>query len=118
MNVPAIIKGVAVILLLALIGYLVISKASVQGQLTGETAENAALRAANQQCTADIQNNNTRMSELNKQLQDSLTASNKAIQAAQVAAGQYEASAKQILAIKPTADDCADVKMLADRFYK
>ena len=118
MNVSAIVKGVVIILLLALIGYLVISKAAVQGQLTGETAENAAFRAANQQCTADIQANNTKMDNLNKQLRDSLAASNKAVQAAQVAAGQYAASAKQILATKPTADDCADVKMLADRFYK
>jgi hypothetical protein len=82
------------------------------------TAEVAALHAANQQCTADIANNNTKMSDLNKQLQDSLAASNKAIQAAQIKAGQYAASAKRILVIKPTGNDCADVKMLADGFYK
>ena len=118
MNVSAIIKGISVILILTLIGYLVVSKATIQGELTGKTAEAAALRIANQQCSADIQANNAKIDGLNKQLLDSLAASNKAVQAAQVAAGQYAASAKQILATKPTSDDCADVKMLADRFYK
>ena len=109
------IIGVLAILAIALIAYLAISKAQIQGELGDVQSQLQAYRQANLSCKADVENVNAKIQEMQQEEDAQQKKAEADLQNAQKQANELTDKAKQLESVQGSS--CADLDKLVGKFY-
>ena len=117
-TVRIVAEVILLVLLLAFISYLSITKANLEAKVTDDASYIANLQNANTNCQQDVSKSNTSIKLIESETAFRSKAAIADLGAASRAASAIDAKASAISSQKPSGDDCSSIKKLVDGYFK